>query len=94
MFARQKMSPTGPATGTTPMSASISALPEHPHQDDLRHPLVESLDDQERGKDGTREIADAGDERQERVDAEPDLRSGDPEPRVEQHGPACAATRA
>ncbi len=62
-------------------------VPEHPHQDDLRHPLVEPLNDQQRGKDRTREIADAGDERQERVDAEPDLRSGDPEPGVEQHGP-------
>ena len=74
------------------MSASSSALQQHPHQHDLRHPLLQSLDDQQRGKDGTGQIAEAGDEREQRIDAEPDLRPGNPEPRVEQ--PAHARSHA
>ena len=60
----------------------------HAHQHDLRHALPDRPEhQQDHGEDRTREIAEAGNQRQDRIEPEPDLRAGNPEARVEQVRP-------
>jgi len=60
---------------------------DHAQQDDLRDVLPCALDDQDDRKDGADQISQPGDQRQDRIKTEPDVRQGNPKPRIQELGP-------
>jgi hypothetical protein len=77
-----------PGERNRPDAGVEQGMKDHPREHDARNAPLQALNEQGNGKRRARQIADSGDQRQQRIEAEPDRGAGNPKSGVEQVGPA------